>query len=72
MSEKPDRPSLLAHADQIALQISGWSVQKQHFARRSTSAVVMPFPNSIDVGPLRPREADAIIIDDSIDGISKK
>ena len=58
MEEHRSRSGLLSYADRVADLTSAWSDEKKDFARRSTSAVISPIPQSIDVGPHKPRPSD--------------
>ncbi|WP_345820308.1 hypothetical protein ABC766_30875 [Methylobacterium fujisawaense] len=60
MDEHRNKSSLLAHADQIAGRTSNWPEAKKNFARRATSSIVSPMPQSIDVGPHSLRPSDFI------------
>lgn len=57
MSEHRNRSSLLAYADSIASQVSAWSEEKRSSARRITSSIISPFPQSIDFGPHAPHSS---------------
>lgn len=55
--------NILDSAERARVRTSTWSLTKQEFARKSTHAVIEPFPASSDVGPKQLVEDNSSIRD---------